>query len=219
MQKKLRRQGICLLTGIIVIGGIYAVLAAPENRMTADQQKLQTELIENAVLLEQQEEEAAQLPEEIESESVTLIGDSVMLGAAAQLQKAIPGCIVDAREARQIWDTIDTVQELEAKGALGNRIIIGLGANGSFDKNMGQKLLDEIGSDKKVCWITVYGKYLGWQEDVNRMIGELAEENDHVAVLDFAKTAADHEEWFYDDGMHLNEEGQAAYAEFIAGGL
>lgn len=128
----------------------------------------------------------------------------------------IPDCVVDAKESRQVWDTIKVVNELDDHGELGDTVIIALGANGSFDESMGQRLLDAIGTERTVYWITAYGKFLYWQEDVNGMIEKLAEKNENLNILDWASIASEHPEWFYDDGMHLNSEGQTGYADFIA---
>ena len=64
-------------------------------------------------------------------------------------------------------------------------------------------------------WVTVYGQHLQWQNDSNFIIHTLAEKNDNVHIIDWENTAPSHPEWFYDDGIHLNADGQVAYADLL----
>lgn len=155
------------------------------------------------------------LQESDSGRDILFIGDSVMLGAGMELQKTIPDCIVDAAESRQVWDATKIVNEMKEEGGLGDCIVVGLGSNGSFDEWRGQELIDAIGTDRNIYWISVYGEYMTWQESVNDMIGRLAKANENVTVIDWADYAQEHSEWFYNDGMHLNSEGQVAYADFL----
>lgn len=145
--------------------------------------------------------------------SVTAIGDSVMLGAAAALQDAIPGITVDAKESRQVAAACDIVLDMESRGTLGDTVVIALGTNGWFDPADGQDILDEIGSQRRIFWVLSYGTT--WQDSVNSEIESLASANANVTVLDWPAAAAGHPEWFYEDGIHLDPDGQAGYAEFV----
>ena len=61
----------------------------------------------------------------------------------------------------------------------------------------------------------VHGQHLQWQNDSNFIIHTLAEKNDNVHIIDWENTAPSHPEWFYDDGIHLNADGQVAYADLL----
>lgn len=147
--------------------------------------------------------------------SITAVGDSVMLGAVPSIKKAIPDCIIDAKESRQVNDSQSIFDSLNSRGKLGDIVIVGLGTNGPFDLSTGQKIINSFGKDRLVYWITAYGKHLQWQDKTNSVIYELAEKNSNVIVIDWAKEADSHSEWFYDDGIHLSPEGQQAYADLI----
>ena len=64
--------------------------------------------------------------EEVEPEptvnpaDVSMVGDSVMLGAYNALQDALPGCTVDAKVSRQLWDAYGVLDALESGGQLGS---------------------------------------------------------------------------------------------------
>lgn len=225
-----------LLAGIVVVSGAFALLTAPDQSVSEDQKQLQQELQENAVLLEgrttsdhpvsptssvtQDEDSAASSPidnhsQEGTSPTFTAIGDSVMLGAVPEMQRVLPSGIINAEESRQVWDAVSVVRDLEVRGDLQDIVVVALGSNGSFRKNSGQELIDALGPDRTIYWIAPFGQYLNWQESTTRVLNELAGENENLTILDWPGTASQHTSWFYDDGMHLNAEGQAGYATFL----
>ncbi len=146
---------------------------------------------------------------------ITAIGDSVMLGAAPSLKKAMPDSIIDAKESRQVVKAKEIIDNLSSEEKLGRTVIIALGTNGPFSESKGQELIDQLGKDRTIYWITVYGKQLQWQDKSNSTIRKLAEDNENVSIIDWEKAVSTHSEWLYNDGIHLNSKGQAAYTDFI----
>lgn len=213
--KKMTSIGLSVLTTAGMIWGGYCMIIA-ENQTI--QEQMQQELIQNQELLRKQKE--AQMKEtqdsksDVESRSITAIGDSVMLGAAPEVIKHIPQCVIDAKEARQVSDAIEVVEKLREEDNLGDIVLIGLGTNGTFSQSDAQQLLDAL-SGKEIYWLTAYGKELQWQDEVNTKIDTLKSSNPVLHVIDWAGEAQEHEDWFYEDGIHLNPMGQQAYAEFI----
>lgn len=231
--KQIKKFSFGILTSFLavtfVLGGCS--VANDPNTKKESQKQLQEELEKNSEILEKQQaageqgninsvgtndiQQINETDEESTMDSVVAIGDSVMLGASPSIQERIPGCVVDASESRQVVQVGEVIQELEQKGALGDTVIIGLGTNGSFSMESGQSVIDQLGSERTIYWITAYGQHLQWQDSSNEMIARLAEQNDNVQVIDWAEQASSHPEWFYDDGIHLNSAGQEAYAEMI----
>lgn len=200
-----------LLAAIILVCGLIILLSAPDQMESKDQRQLEHELKENAELLKEEpiNENTNKLFE------FTAIGDSVMLGAAAAIKEVFPGAVVDAKESRQVWDAKALAQELDAQGKLLDIVIIALGGNGSFSKDTVQELVASLGSERIIYWIAPYGKNLYWTESSLNILHELEKENENMVVLNWPEIAAQHGDWFYDDGMHLNEDGQAEYANFL----
>lgn len=240
----LRKGMVVLLAATILTVSGCGIAQAPADKMTEDQKQLQEELKENQELLQQQKPVSTPVPPPVSTEGpaetpvptpmptsdgtetespvsgdITAVGDSVMLGAVPALQETLPGCVIDATESRQVWDGLKVIKALDQNGQLGDTVIIGLGTNGIFKTSTAQDILDYLGPDRTVYWVTAYGKYLKWQADVNQLIFDLAEENENVHILDWAAAAPEHPEWFYDDGLHLNATGQTGYADFIAQGI
>ncbi|MDE7232727.1 MAG: hypothetical protein K2N37_06615, partial [Lachnospiraceae bacterium] len=165
------------------------------------------------------EETPAQTENQTEAMSITMVGDSVMLGAAPSILGILPDCVIDAKVSRQVIQAESVIDSLEKQDALRQTVVIGLGTNGTFSTATGQELINRLGSGRTIYWVTVYGRDLSWQEDSNATIRKLAEENENVHIIDWSQAASGHTEWFCADGIHLSVEGRAAYAGIILGGL
>lgn len=148
-----------------------------------------------------------------EYSNVTLIGDSVMLGAAENISSAMPGCVVDAKESRQVRAGVEIAQALEQQGNLRSTVVIALGTNGTFSTETGQALIDYLGPDRNIYWVYAYG--VSWQQDSNNTISALATNNANVTIIDWPAYASEHSEYFYSDGIHLNGDGRNAYAQML----
>ena len=184
--------------------------AQPESEPEEDMQ-MQAEGTEEE---QQTQTESAEVPL-----SVTMVGDSVMLGAAPSILGILPDCVIDAKVSRQVIQADSVIDSLENQDLLKQTVVIALGTNGTFSTAKGQELIDRLGSGRTVYWVTVYGRDLSWQEDSNTTIRKLAEDNENVHIIDWSQAAAEHAEWFCADGIHLSIEGRAAYAGVILGGL
>ena len=101
---------------------------------------------------------------------VTVIGDSVFLGASVAFQQQCENAVVDAKISRQVVQALDVAKQLDKKNKLGDIVIIALGTNGNFNSKSGQKLIDYLGKDRTIYWIDTYGKHLDIQKDVNNTI-------------------------------------------------
>lgn len=161
-------------------------------------------------------EEAAQAPQPL---SVTMIGDSVMLGGSPFILGSLPDCVIDAKVSRQFIEADSVLDSLEQQNAVRQTVVIGLGTNGAFSVAQGQELINRLGSDRTIYWITVFGRELSWQEASNATIRQLAEMNENVHIIDWTQAAAAHPEWICSDGIHLSAAGRDGYAQTVLGRL
>ena len=194
--------------------------AQPEEGLQVSEESVEAENLEAESLGEDpqvQTEEQAEIIEE--PLSVTMLGDSVMLGAAPSILGMLPDCVIDAKVSRQVIQADSVIDSLEKQDSLRQTVVIALGTNGTFSTATGQELINRLGSDRTIYWVTVYGRDLRWQEDSNATIRKLAEDNENVHIIDWAQAASGHVEWFCADGIHLSVEGRAAYAGIILGSL
>lgn len=150
---------------------------------------------------------------------ITMIGDSVMLGAALELQAKFPSATIDAKESRQVWDAPQLLTDLSQQDQLADKVVIALGANGTLSAPTAQKIMDRLGSERHLYWVIPYGKYIPWLDDCTKALRKLEENYSNVSLLDWPAYASSHSDWFYNDGMHLSEQGKLEYAKFIAAGI
>lgn len=207
---------IIVLLCCTVVGG-YGIINAPESEQTI----LEQELKHNEEILQQtnssfQLRASSQKKKKGKAEKrITVIGDSVFLGAAPSFQKIQKNVIIDAKVSRQVRHGLDIAKKLNKKNKLGDTVIIALGTNGVFNPATGQELIDYLGSSRTIYWVNAYGKNLGCQKDVNKTIQKLVKQNNNVHLIPWAKEGKKHSDWFYQDGIHLNPTGQTGFARFI----
>lgn len=156
-----------------------------------------------------------EVPVSTQPQMVTIIGDSITLGASGEILSIMPECIIDAKKSRQVEEGIEIAQNLKAQGLLGDIVIIALGTNGSFSDEVAAELLACIGEERTIYWVTAYGTNLSWKDEVNAKIKNLSKKYDNIYILDWEQVASEHNEWFCEDGIHLTIEGQAGFAKFI----
>lgn len=232
-QKKKREKFLFILKalGILfctIVGG-YGILNAPDS----DQTEMEQELRKNEKLLQNMENTSHDIPDTRQAvpeqtreselpaiintrkKSISVIGDSVFLGAAPAFQKYYENAVIDAKISRQVYQALDVAKKLEKKKELGNTVIIALGINGNFNPATGQALIDYLGTDRDIYWINAYGEDRDIQKKVNKTIQQLVKENKHVHLIDWAAKAKKHSDWFYQDETHLNTKGQEGYARFV----
>ncbi|MBT2286753.1 acetyltransferase [Paenibacillus polymyxa] len=141
---------------------------------------------------------------------ITLIGDSITLDVESHMKELLPGIVVDGKVGRQMSRAQEVVDELRAKGQLGNRIIIELGSNGVFNNSKLRTLLDSL-QDKQLYLVTTRVPR-GWQDTVNDALREVATGYRNVSIIDWYTASENRSELFTDDGVHLTPEGARYYA-------
>ena len=145
--------------------------------------------------------------------SVTLIGDSIALGALGDLSAQMPGAVVDAEVGRQFWTTPEVLTRLAQQGALGDIVVISLGANGTFSSAQFEEVMAAVG-DRTVLLVTVTVPRR-WESEVHGAIARQANERG-LGLIDWHAVSSDVADYFAADGVHLSAAGRAAYASVIA---
>lgn len=146
---------------------------------------------------------------------VTAIGDSVMADASQDIQEIMPHAYVDAEVGRQGSTTPTVIKDLKAKGQLQKNVILNLGTNGAMDSQTINDILTAIGKDHQVYWITPHVPTRDWEQTVCDQIKQAAKQNTNVHVIDWNQAANGHAEWFAQDKVHMNEQGNAYFTRLI----
>jgi peptidoglycan/LPS O-acetylase OafA/YrhL len=141
------------------------------------------------------------------------LGDSVMLGAAEELQAR--GFQVDALVSRQMRDFVPTMAALRDNGTFGSVVVVHLGTNGGFSQATLDEMLATLSNVPVVVLMT--GKAdRGWIADNNTRLRAVPASHPNVTVLDWEALApACPGRCFYDDGIHLTQSGQDFYAGIV----
>lgn len=147
-------------------------------------------------------------------QGITVIGDSVVLGAQADLEQQLPGIVVDGKLGRQLVQASEAVEQLKAEGKLGDRIVIELGTNGPFTKKQMETLLLSLG-DAKQIWLVNTRVPKQWEDTVNKTIAEVAADFPHASIIDWYGASDGKTDYLYTDGVHLRPEGAKQFASLI----
>jgi hypothetical protein len=153
------------------------------------------------------------IPPTVSGFPLVALGDSVMLGAAEELQAR--GFQVDALQSRQMNTFVPTMQALRDNGTFGSVVVIHLGTNGGFSQETLDAMLATVADVPVVLLLT--GKAdRGWIADNNAKLRAVPSTHPNVTVVDWEVLAPSCEgRCFYDDGIHLTQSGQDFYADVI----
>jgi peptidoglycan/LPS O-acetylase OafA/YrhL len=153
------------------------------------------------------------IPPTVSGFPLVALGDSVMLGAAEELQAR--GFQVDALQSRQMKAFVPTMQTLKDNGTFGSVVVVHLGTNGGFSQETLDAMLATVADVPVVLLLT--GKAdRGWIADNNAKLRAVPATHPNVTVVDWEVLSATCEgRCFYDDGIHLTQSGQNFYADVI----
>ena len=153
------------------------------------------------------------VPETVGGFPLIALGDSVMLGAAEELQAA--GFAVDAVKSRQMISFLPDVQRIRDDGTFGSVVVVHLGTNGKFSQGTLDQMMALLADVPVVVMLT--GKAnRGWIAGNNDRLRALPGIHPNVTVLDWEVLSRSCEgRCFYDDGIHLTQEGQNFYTSLI----
>ena len=147
---------------------------------------------------------------------VTAIGDSVMVGAAGELQRAIGNNLdIDAEVGRQASTVIDILRERQATGRLGEVVVIDIGNNGTLNAEQFDEMMWVLKGVHKVVFVNVKVPRT-WEQPNNVVLAEGVWRYPNTVLVDWHAASANRPDFFVDDGYHLQTEGQQVYADLIA---
>lgn len=108
----------------------------------------------------------------------------------------------------------EVIDQLQSEGKLGDKIIIELGTNGPFNSDKLRNLLESLNDSKEIFLVNTRVPR-DWQDTVNKEIAAVANEFNHITVIDWYSASEGKNNYFYQDGVHLNSEGAKFYASIL----
>ncbi len=149
---------------------------------------------------------------------VTMVGDSVMLGARDQLLAEFAGMpvTVDASEDRSLLGAIGMFQS--AGPALGDVVVLDLGYNDSGDPAVFRERIDgamgALAGVRHVIWLNQH-EFRPDRAGMNAELNAAASRYPNLEVVDWNAEVVAHPEDVYGDSIHLTPAGQAAMAALV----
>lgn len=157
--------------------------------------------------------------EYLTGKGVTMIGDSIMNGNRGVILEQLPDAHIDAKGSRDVCGGFEAAQRLQQNGMLSDVVIVELGTNGPLLNHEPyasgtQNLLELLGTERQIFWVTVYCSYSQWMAMNNDFIWELSKTRPNITVIDWYSLSIEHPEWF-PDGVHPNMEGARNFAKML----
>jgi hypothetical protein len=153
---------------------------------------------------------------------VSMIGDSVMLGAAqyGTLQQTLGDVDIDAAQSRHVSDAIRLLQARQAAGRLGPIVVVHMGTNGTFTAEEFDQIMTILAQARQVIFLNVKLPCIPgrcWEASNNQVIEEGVKRYPNDVLVDWYAASISHPEYFWPaDLIHLRPEGAQAYADLIA---
>ncbi|WP_051350992.1 acyltransferase family protein [Sulfobacillus thermosulfidooxidans] len=148
-------------------------------------------------------------------DTITAIGDSIMIDATPYLRQLLPGIVISAQIGRQFIQAPAVIAQLRQDGLLGHYVIVELGTNGPFTLQQLDALIASLGHRQIIFVNTRVPR--PWQNIVNSTLAQGAQQfPGHVHIVNWYQASAGKSSYFYPDGVHLNPQGAAYYASLIA---
>lgn len=146
---------------------------------------------------------------------VSMIGDSIMLGALPAFEKTFPTMVMDASVGRQMYHIEPVLDGLLASDRLYEIVIIHLGNNATFLDKYFDIIMEKVGERQVFIVNTRLNKKV-WESEVNTKLKKFTDRYDTVHLINWKQFANHQSNIFYRDQEHLTPKGQEIYKDFIA---
>jgi peptidoglycan/LPS O-acetylase OafA/YrhL len=140
---------------------------------------------------------------------ITVLGDSVLLGASDHLAKKVEGLEIDAAIGRQGKDGLSRLRELKERNELADIVIIHLGTNGYLYESQVREVMKLLSNIPQVVFINVKAPRR-WEKSNNDLLKSLSKEFTNVKLIDWRAIGQSHKEYFGKDHIHLTKKGVRA---------
>jgi hypothetical protein len=152
---------------------------------------------------------------DVSGQSVTAVGDSVMVAATPALDQALPGIEINAMVGRQFSTGLQVIAQLKAEGQLRSIVVVGLGTNGTVTSDEISQLFAEIGTGHRLVLVNTF-EDRSWEQEVNSTLAAAANAHPASVVLaDWYDTIDHRTDLLWPDGIHPQPAGGVVYAAML----
>jgi peptidoglycan/LPS O-acetylase OafA/YrhL len=152
---------------------------------------------------------------------VTMLGDSVMLGASTAVRSQIDDIYIDAKISRSMRGGIEVYREIVRTGLLKKNVVIGLSTNYNNDaeESLDEILQSLIGQKCHVVLVTGFGSSGTMAEQIDdfaEYLRAIPEQYPFITIADWGDFASKHKELLYADNIHLrNAKAREEYTRIL----
>ena len=203
-------------TFCVVLGLALAHAQPPASPSYLSAESIHTE---SSASPESETAPAADAPADTPKDPVTVVGDSVMLGAAGELDRALGKPAFGTDVGLQPLGAIEILKKRRAAGRLGDAVVVHAGNNVPFTAEQFDEMMGVLTDVRKV--VIVNSKVpRPWEQTNNDVLADgVRRYPDKAVLVDWHAASAGRPELFVEDGIHLQPEGQRVYADLIAAHL
>jgi peptidoglycan/LPS O-acetylase OafA/YrhL len=141
---------------------------------------------------------------------LTVVGDSVALGARSALERGIDGAAVYATVGWQAADILKILERIRAAGELQPKVLIHLGTNGYISERQLRAMLDML-RDRERVLVMNSRVPRRWMAANNRLLATLVPQYPNAVLVDWHSLSDGRPEFFVQDGVHLTGSGMRAF--------
>ena len=146
--------------------------------------------------------------DDVISGGVTIIGDSVCLGARRTLIDTIENCYVDADGSRQMSEGYNIIMKLQNEGNLREYVVVALGNNGEFDqaREMINRLIADIDPSHRLIFVTPYdgrASATWWSSQTREYMYTLPDKHAFVTIADWYSVILPQASLLGSDKVHI----------------
>jgi hypothetical protein len=145
---------------------------------------------------------------------ISVIGDSVVLGARQAIRDSVPGAQVDAEVSRMPGAFIGRIKKLRARDKLADVVVLHPATNGVLPEAMMREMLDLLADYPRVVIVNAQMPR-NWRKPNNSVLANVVPDYPNAVLVDWFAASKEHPEWFASDGIHLNPEGARQFAALI----
>jgi hypothetical protein len=149
---------------------------------------------------------------------VTLIGDSIMQGAAPMIEDVLgEGIYIDAARKRKMEDVPALIETLDRQGHLSRVVVIHLGSNRPFEAPVFDQVMQTLLAHgvERAIFMNVH-RPIAWEGYINRKFEDGVARWPQAELVDWDALAHSQQGWFIKDQTHLSYRGSEAYVEAIS---
>lgn len=141
-----------------------------------------------------------------------------MLGAAYTLPTYLGDVEIDAAVGRQASAALDILRWRKDHGLLGDVVVLHIGNNGVFTTAQLNEALQLLAGVPEVAVVNVKVPRQ-WEGANNDAMAQIVPNYPNAVLVDWHGASASYSSIFYSDGIHLQPDGAAYYAQLIAAAL